>query len=240
MYSFCRFLSVSALLFGSFVAGNASTLSLGSFSTTSSKPGFDNSATSYLPGSSSIDDGSTSTYDVSAGSVWHSALGSSSYVSFDAGTGANLSYVAPSGDYVYTTTFSTASKDPTAGPWTGTMTILADDTVSVYLNGTLILDSAGPMGPGNEYTHCSDVGPGCLTPLTFSFGGILNGVNVLTFDVEQVNGSNEGPDYVGTIADDPTSQTLATDPIPEPSSLALMSTGMVGLACFVRRFAPAK
>jgi hypothetical protein len=240
MYNFCRFLFLSALMLGSFVAGNASTFSLGSYSTTSSNPGFDNSATSYLPGSSSVDNGSASTYDVSAGTVWHSALGSSSYVSFNAGTGADLSYVPPNGDYVYTTLFSTASKDPNAGPWTGTMTILADDTVSVYLNGTLILNAAGLMGPGNEYIHCSDVGPGCLTPLTFSFGGILDGVNVLTFDVEQVNGANEGLDYTASIIPDPTAQGLALDPIPEPSSLALMSTGMVGIACLVRRFAATK
>jgi hypothetical protein len=227
----CRSLSILALMFGSFVAANAANISLGSFSTTSSNPGFNNSATSYVSGSSTVNNGSTSTYDVSAGSVWHSAIGPSSYVSFDPGTGANLTDVSPYGDYVYTTTFVTALKDLSDGPWTGTMTVLADDTVSVYLNGTQILDSAGMMGAGNEYTHCSDVGPGCLKPFTFAFGGIQAGVNTLTFDVKQMNGANEGLDFVGEVA---------PDPIPEPSSLILMSTGMVSMACCVRRFAAAK
>ena len=231
MRPFCLSLSVFVLSLCCVITVHASTISLGSFSSTSLNPGFDNNATLYVPGSSTVNNGSTATYDVSAGTIWHSAMGSSSYVSFDPGTGSNLTYVAPNGDYVYSTTFDTGSKTSTDGPWTGSMTILADDTVSVFLNGVLILDSAGMMGPGNSYSHCSDTGPNCLTPLTFSFAGILDGSNVLTFDVEQVNGYNEGLDYVGTIS---------SDLVPEPSSLSLMSTGMAGLACFARRFAAAK
>jgi hypothetical protein len=232
MRPFWRSLSVFILSLGCVITMRASTISLGSYSSTSLNPGFDNSATLYVPGSSTVNNGSTATYDVSAGTIWHGAMGSSSYVSFDPGTGSNLTYVAPNGDYVYATTFTTDSKSSTdVGPWTGSMTILADDTVSVFLNGVLILDSAGMMGPGNSYSHCSDTGPNCLTPLTFSFAGILDGSNVLTFDVEQVNGYNEGLDYVGAISD---------DPAPEPSSLVLMSTGLAGLACFARRFATAK
>jgi hypothetical protein len=204
----------------------ASTLTLGSYATTATNPGFDNSATVYAPGSSAVNTGSTATYDISAGTIWHSALGSSSYVSFNAGTGALLSYVAPNGNYTYTTTF-TLPTNSTGGPYTGSLTVLADDTLSVYLNGVEILAPGTPMGPGNSYSDCSNVGPNCITPTTFSFGGILDGVNTLTFDVAQVNGDTTGLDFVGTI--DP------PDPVPEPSSLILMGTGLVGFAGSMRK-----
>ena len=232
MYNFCRFSAILALSLGIAANGNATTISLGSYATTASNPGFDNTATSYIPGSSTVDTGSTDTYDISAGGVWHAPTGGSSYVSFNAGTGANLTYIAPNGDYVYQTTFGTPSKS--SGDWdeaSGTLTVLADDTLSVYLNGNLILASAGPMGAGNEYSHCSDVGPGCLTPFTFNFDGILDGTNVLTFDVQQVNSWNEGLDYSGSVT---------TSLAPEPSSLALFGTGLLGIVGMMRRLQPSK
>jgi hypothetical protein len=176
-----------------------STISLGSFSTTVANPGFDNTATSYLPSSSMVNNGSTATYNISSETPWHSSLGSSSYVSYDPGTGVNGSVVPPNGDYFYTTTFTVG---PNASPSSvlGTLTVLADDTVAVYLNGVQILNSAGPIGPDNNYYLCSDVLPNCVVPLTFDFTGIVNGQNVLTFDVKQVAGNSEGLDYVGTIA----------------------------------------
>jgi len=209
------------LLFGAISALHASTITLGSYATTATNPGFDNTATQYVPGSSAVNTGSTTTYDIDPGTVWHSALGSSSYVSFNAGTGVPLSYVAPNGDYIYTTSFTLSSG---GGAYTGTLTVLADDTLTVFLNGVEILPPGPPLGPSNSYSHCSDTGPNCVTPTTFSFGGIIDGTNVLTFDVAQVMGAYTGLDYLGTI-----------DPIPEPSSLILLGTGLVGFAGSVRK-----
>ena len=180
-------------------SSDPNTISLGSFSNTNLNPGFDNTAASYLPGSSTSNSFSAATFNLSSGTGWHDPLGSSSYISFRSDTGPTESYYPPNGDYFYTTTFTTGANFSPASA-VGTLTVLADDTVAVYLNGVLIRDAAGPMGPGNSYTNCSDTVPNCTTPLTFSFTGIATGQNVLTFDVKQVNSFSEGLDFVGTIA----------------------------------------
>jgi hypothetical protein len=83
------------------------------------------------------------------------------------------------------------------------------------------------MGPGNTYSHCSDVGVNCVTPTTFSFTGLQAGLNQLRFDVKQVNGGNEGLDFSGS---------LVPAAVPEPFSLALLGTGLLGLVGLSRRY----
>jgi hypothetical protein len=211
------------LLFGGLVSAHADTILLGSYGTSSPNPGVGNSATTYDPLSSAVNSGSTSTFNISPGTTWHSALGNSSWVSFNAATGPTSSLVAPNGDYLYHTTFNIASTDVND---IGTLSVLADDTVSIFLNGNLILQSAGPMGSNNSYAKCSDVGPNCITPLTFNFTGLIAGQNTLTFDVKQVNLVNEGLDFSGSIA----------DPVPEPLPLVLFGTGLLGLVGLSRRY----
>jgi hypothetical protein len=224
-----RLFTVSALVFGGLLSANASTILLGSYGTTNSNPGVTNSATTYDPLASTVNSGSNATFNISPDGAWHAPTGTSSWVSFNAGTGPTSSLVVPNGTYVYDTTFTVS---PTSVGDVGTLTILADDTVSVFLNNSLILASAGPMGPSNSYAHCSDVGPNCTTPLTFTFTGLVAGLNDLTFDVKQVNGGNEGLDFSGSITD-PSS-------VPEPISLALFGTGMLGLVGLSRRYLAAK
>jgi hypothetical protein len=210
----------SAFVFAALGSASADTLSLASYSGTSSAPAVVNTATTYDPGASIVNSGSSSTYDLASGSAWHSALGSSSWVSFNPLTGPTSSLAVPNGDYIYNTQFNLASSN-----YVGSLSVLADDTVSIYLNGNLILQAAGPLSASNDYSHCSDVGPNCVTPLTFSFTGFDTGMNDLTFDVKQVAGVDEGLDFAGSLSS-----------VPEPASLMLFGTGLIGFVGVTRRY----
>jgi hypothetical protein len=210
---------------GGIVYAHASPILLGSYGSSAVNPGFANSATTYDSADSEVNDGSLTTFDISPGSTWHAPTGNSSWVSFNASTGPTTNVVVPNGNYDYNTTFTVPLADVGS---TGTLTVLADDTVSVFLNNSLILASAGPLGPSNNYSDCSNVGPNCITPLTFTFTGLTEGLNTLTFDVKQVNGVDEGLDFSGSIAD--------ASAVPEPYTLALFGTGMLGLLGLSRRY----
>lgn len=230
MKKYSHLFTVAALVFGGIVSVHASPILLGSYGTSAVNPGFANNAVVYDPLASAVNTGSTTTFNISAGNTWHAPIANSSWVSYSAMTGPTSSLVAPNGTYVYTTTFNISPSDVTN---LGTLTVLADDTVSVFLNNSLILQSAGPMGPNNSYAMCSDVGPNCLTPFTFTFTGLAEGLNELSFDVKQVNGSSEGLDFSGSI--DPSAAS-----VPEPLSLVLFGTGMLSLLALSRRYLAAR
>jgi len=162
---------------------------IGSYATGASNPGFANSALAYVPNSSAVNNGSTTTYGGDDDGGGHPSLGSSSSVAHAPNGAPN----SPAGDYFYTTTF-TVPQNVQASSAKGEITLLADDTVSVYLNGTQIVGSTGSGG------GCTGYVPNCVTPTTFQFSGAVNGQNVLSFDVKEVDGANENVDFLGYVA----------------------------------------
>src|SRR5882757_10949251 len=117
-----RFTFACTLLFGGLVTAHADTiLLLGSYGTSSSNPGVGNTATTYDPLNSAVNSGSTSTFNISPGTLWHSATGNSSWVSYNAGTGPTGNVIAPNGDYIYQTTFNLTAANLN---YTGTFSVL--------------------------------------------------------------------------------------------------------------------
>jgi hypothetical protein len=130
--------------------------------------------------------------------------------------------VLPNGtDTIFTQTFTLGA--PVEG---GVLSVLADDTTSVILNGTTIY--AADLG-GSYLPHCSSQPIGCLTSTEATinlapYAGLFNvGVNTLSFQVYQEDLVSYGLDYQGSIN------------TPEPGTMAMLGLGLVGLFLMCRR-----
>lgn len=157
---------------------------------------------------------------------WGTAIAGSEWISYGAtGAHSDPGYFSPPGGTLvtFTTTFFLSGAITAA-----TLTVMADDSTSVILNGHKLVTASTSVG-----SACSNTDIGCLTSTegVFSFSSLLpylkDGKNTLSFGVLQVGGSSFGLDFAGSVTDNA--------PTPEPAPLALIGAGLVALAALRRR-----
>jgi hypothetical protein len=153
---------------------------------------------------------------ISGNSVWLTAIPGSSWVSFET-TGASYTPnpSIPNDFYYYQTTFSA-----TGGTYSGFVNVMADDTAEVLLNGQVIM----PFGTVGSDGKCADGEPTCtyVDAIWLNNYQLNAGKNTLTIINAQTGLSAEGVDLSANLTK-----------TPEPSSLLLLGSGLLGLAMLV-------
>lgn len=164
------------------------------------------------------------TMDVRQNPEWARALPGSEWISYgQTGYSREPGYFSPPDGTLVTFTIEFTLSGLIDG---GSLTVLADDSTSVILNGHTLISP--DTIPGRR---CSSKAVGCLdsTAGRFTFRELepylVDGVNTLSFGVVQVGGSSFGLDFAGKI------ETNGDPPeTPEPGTFQAMGGALLALA----------
>jgi hypothetical protein len=113
--------------------------------------------------------------------------------------------------------------NPAGTSLSGTITVWADDTAGVYLDGMLLMapDYSQEIG-----IHCAPSGITCTNQGTTIDFTTSPGTHTLSFDVYQTGGWTYGLMYDGSVTGE--------SPVLEPCTYMLVGTGLAALAWFRR------